>query len=86
MTFNSDKFECVRFWPGTTVPGFQYLAPDDTPITEKSRLRDLGVEISNDLKFNEHINNVVTSVSRLIGWVMRTFRRRSPNTMLTGNV
>ena len=83
MTFNSEKFECVRYWPGQCVPDFQYLAPDQTPIEEKKHLRDLGVEISRDLKFEEHIENVVTSASSLVGWAMRTFRRRSKNTMIT---
>ena len=83
MTFNSEKFECVRYWPGSSVPDFQYLAPDFKPIEEKKHLRDLGVEISSDLKFNEHIENVVTSASRLTGWAMRTFRRRSKATMMT---
>ena len=28
MTFNSEKFECVRYWPGNvSVPEFEYLAP-----------------------------------------------------------
>ena len=76
MTFNSDKFECVRYWPGTSVPDLQYLSPDQRPIEQKSHLRDLGVEMSSDVNFNVHIGNVVTSVSRLVGWSMRTFRRR----------
>ena len=41
------------------------------------------MEISSDLKFNEHIENVVTSASRMTGWAMRTFRRRSKGTMMT---
>ena len=55
MTFNSDKFECVRYWPGGKAPDTQYLSPDLTPIEQKDHLRDLGVEISSDLKFNDHI-------------------------------
>ena len=52
MTFNADKFECLRFWPGRTAkPEGQYMSPDNTPIEEKSHLRDLGVEISCDLTF-----------------------------------
>ena len=83
MTFNCDKFECLRYWPGNSVPDNQYLSPDLTPIEEKQHLRDLGVEISNDLKFGEHIGNVVSSASSMVGWAMRTFRRRSRNTMMT---
>ena len=35
MTFNSDKFESVRFWPKGNVADFKYLAPDQPPIQEK---------------------------------------------------
>ena len=83
MTFNSYKFECVRYWPGSCAPDTEYLSPDLTKIEEKEHLRDLGVEISSNLKFNDHIGNVVTSASSMVGWAMRTFRRRSRATMMT---
>ena len=83
MTFNSDKFECVRYWPGGSLPDTQYLSPDGTVIEQKDHLRDLGVEISSDLTFSDHIGNVVTGASQMVGWAMRTFRRRSRATMMT---
>ena len=84
MIFNSDKFECLRFWPGTTSkPDNQYKSPDDTIIDEKQHLRDLGVEISSDLTFSIHIENTVTAANRLVGWALRTFRRRSKLVMMT---
>ena len=61
----------------------QYLSPDNTPIEEKPHLRDLGVEISSDMSFTIHIENTVTDASRLVGWAMRTFRRRSKMVMMT---
>ena len=52
MVFNSDKFECLRFWPGkTSKPDFSYKSPDGTLIEEKEDLRDLGVQKSSDLTF-----------------------------------
>ena len=84
MTFNSEKFECLRFWPGKAdKPDFQYLAPDNTLIEEKQHLRDLGVEIGSDLTFTIHIENVVSGANRLVGWALRTFRRRSRLVMMT---
>ena len=87
MAFNCDKFQCLRNWPGRTqVPDYQYPSPDGTPIIEREPLRDLGVEISCNLEFEEHIANPVTSASRMVGWAMMTmmtFSRRSRNTMLT---
>ena len=33
MQFNSEKFECLRLWPGNTaIPEFDYLGPDYQPI------------------------------------------------------
>ena len=84
MVFNSDKFECVRFWPGKSQkPQSQYLAPDGTPIEEKDHLRDLGVQVGTDLTFNIHIQNTVAGANKLIGWALRTFRRRSLSVMMT---
>ena len=83
MTFNSDKFECLRYWPKQNKPDFCYKSPDGTIIEEKQHLRDLGVEMASDLTFSVHIANTVAGANRLVGWAMRTFRRRSKLVMLT---
>ena len=46
-------------------------------------MRDLGVELSNDLSFNLHIENTVAAANKLAGWALRSFRRRSRYVMLT---
>ena len=84
MKFNSDKFECLRFWPGRSeTPEQQYSGPDSQIIENKEHLRDLGVEISNDLTFSIHIQNVISSSSKLAGWALRSFRKRSKHVMST---
>ena len=84
MVFNSDKFECLRFWPGkSSKPSTGYVSPDGSPIEEKEHLRDLGVEISTDLSFSTHIQITVAAANKLIGWALRTFRRRSRLVMMT---
>ena len=84
MMFNSEKFECLRFWPGkTSTPEFIYKSPDGTAIEEKEHLRDLLVELGNDLSFTIHIQNTVSAANQLIGWALRTFRRRSRQIMMT---
>ena len=84
MVFNGEKFEALRYWPGkTTQPDSSYLDPVGLPIEEKSHLRDLGVEMGNDCTFSAHIENNVAAGNRLVGWAMRSFRRRSKNVMLT---
>ena len=84
MVFNSDKFELIRYWPrADTKPDISYSDPAGNIIEEKVHLRDLGVEMSNDLTFNLHIENVVAGANKLVGWALRTFRRRSSRLMLT---
>ena len=83
LQFNSKKFECLRYWPGTAIPEHFYLSPDGTRIEDKLNLRDLGVQLSSDCTFSIHIDNVVTSVSKMVGWVLRTFRSRRKVVMMT---
>ena len=82
MTFNSDKFESLRFWPGKVPkPDITYTAPDGQNIEDKQHLRDLGVENSNDLTFTVHIENTIAASNKLVGWAMRSFRRISKRVM-----
>ena len=84
MVFYSDKFECLRFWPGkTSKPTTEYVSPDGSPIEEKVHLRDLGVQIGTDMTFSIHIQNTISAANKLIGWALRTFRRRSRLVMIT---
>ena len=84
MRFNSEKFECLRFWADPeSKPPYQYLAPDNTTIEVKSDLRDLGVRVSSNLNFDIHIENICLAASRLVGWGLRTFAGRGRLVMLT---
>ena len=84
MVFNGYKFEALRYWPGkTTQPYLPYLDPLGVPIEEKSHLRDLGVAMGNDCTFSAHIEKSVAAGNKLVGWAMRSIRRRSKHVMLT---
>ena len=41
------------------------------------------MEMTNDLTFSVHITNTVSAANRLVGWALRTFRRRSRMVMMT---
>ena len=41
------------------------------------------MEMASDLTFSVHIANTVAAANRLVGWALRTFRRRSRLVMLT---
>ena len=84
MHFNGDKFECLRFWPNPSIaPKFDYLGPDGEVIEQKESLKDLGVYLSSDLSFKLQVEKTVSAASKLAGWGLRTFRRRSLGTMKT---
>ena len=41
-----------------------------------ANLKDLGIYISEDCKFDKHINNTVKTTQRISSWTLRTFRTR----------
>ena len=57
--------------------------PDNCSIEVKSNLKDLGVQLSSDLTFKLQVEKTVAAASKLAGWGLRSFRRRSKGTMKT---
>ena len=47
----------------------------------KSEARDLGVFVSCDGSFNEHINKICSKVKQRSGWILRSFTNRTPSFM-----
>ena len=84
MQFNSKKFECIRYGPqNTSATARKYTSNDGSSIKEVEHVRDLGIIMSRDGTFREHITNVTESARSLCGWVLRTFRTRDKLPMLT---
>ena len=85
MEFNSDKFELLRYrLRGSSVQdSLGYNSSTGSEIEEMTQVRDLGVTLSNDATFSEHISERIASVRTKIGWVLRTFRTRERLPMLT---
>ena len=50
-------------------------------IQQFSSLRDLGIIVSDNCKFDNHVDKVVKTVRRKIGWIMRTFTTRRTDIM-----
>lgn len=50
-------------------------------IQQFSSLRDLGIIMSDDCKFEEHLDKVAKTVRRKIGWILRTFVTRRTDIM-----
>ena len=84
MEFNGDKFESIRYWPNKEVRDqfdVEYVNEEGEIIEEKDCLKDLGIQLSNDLTFTKHIDKTVKTCRKTQGWVMRTFKTRSKDTM-----
>ena len=84
MTFNDLKFEMLRFGPDTTLKiCTSYTSPDGAIINIKDHVKDLGVTVSADGTFKEHITKICQSAKNMCAWILRTFKSRSPDLMLT---
>ena len=77
MAFNSNKFKYVFFTPSESVSHSNvYLCPKMNLIDKVENIKDLGITMSSNCNFNQHINNVYKQCSRLSGWILRTFISR----------
>ena len=82
--FNNKKFEAARRGTNDALKlTTSYTAPDGTIISEKDHLRDLGVTMSADSSFKQHIDKMCQSAKNMCAWILRTFQSRSPELMLT---
>ena len=51
-------------------------------INSNDHIRDLGITMSGDCSFNEHINMRAMKCRQLTGWILRTFKARDECVML----
>ena len=79
MKFNGSKFQCIRYGPNEELKNdtVYFTANMEGVIDQFSSLRDLGVILSDDAKFDCHIEKVVSKVRQKSGWIFRTFYSRS---------
>ena len=78
MLFNEDKFELLRYGRNKHIKQSTiYVGPQNNVINEQTNVKDLGIIMSNDLSFGEHINKVCNKVKQMCGWILRTFQTRS---------
>ena len=82
MEFNGDKFECIKFGTDKNLQEeYKYVNEDGKDIEEKDHLKDLGIQLSNDLTLSKHISKTVLTCRKTLGWIMRTFKTRNKYTM-----
>lgn len=65
----------------TDVKNFQYHL-DSFELPDVKCITDLGICISNNLKFRTHINNIVSKAHQRASLILRCFKCRDPNILL----
>ena len=78
MKFNGSKFQLLRYGTNEEIKNntIYFTTNMEEVIDQFSSLRDLGVIMSDNARFDDHIEKVATTVRRKIGWVLRTFYTR----------
>ena len=73
--YHGKKFVVMTFGDPSNTTTF--LDPDGQPIAVKTNTRDLGIQMSADLQFTIHTNNIIKKAQKMSGWALRTFRTRT---------
>ena len=83
MSLNDKKFEGVRYGPDENLKAeTNYTTPSGKTIEIKKSVKDLGVIMSDDCKFEDHINTTIEKAKNMSSWILRTFRTREVKPML----
>ena len=81
MKFNMDKFQLLQHGnnPYLKIP---YRLPDGQKLEGSECVRDLGLNISADLKWKHHTKTVTENATKFANWILRTIRSRDAEIML----
>ena len=77
MEFNPSKCVVIHITRSRTPVPSQYLLHGQV-LESVAGSKYLGVEISSNLSFNDHIQNITTSASRSLDFLKRNIRSRNP--------
>ena len=84
MLLNDGKFEAIRYGLNEILKAIsQYTAPSGKVIEVKKTIKDLGVLLSDDCTFKDHISSTIEKARNMVSWILRTFKTRNPTPMLT---
>ena len=82
--FNQEKFQYISYHMGDSSKiNNIYLSPDLNILPKSGEVKDLGILMSENCEFDNHIATVVKKCSRQCGWILRTFSTRSKPVLLT---
>ena len=84
MIFNDSKFIHLHYHhPKIQIDHENYLSADRRSIYTEHDTRDLGVVMSDDANYKNHIDSIVVKGNRQASWILRTFRSRNSLSMIT---
>ena len=83
MKFNGGKFQVLRYGPNNELKeNTNYFTGNMEDIIEQvNAVKDLGVILSDNAKFEDQIDKVCLKSRQKAGWIMRTFFSRDPEFM-----
>ena len=83
-SFNCDKFEAIRFHTSKNKahPNPSYNSYNGTPIPFQPHVKDLGVWMSANLTFSEHIRIIATKARQISGMTLRSLTSRKTEVLL----
>ena len=82
MSFNTEKFQLLKYGKDDELKQNEYSLPDIQLITESKQARDVGVIMTNDAKFSKQIKVVTNKAKCNVGMILQSFQRRDKNIML----
>ena len=92
MTLHEDKFEVIHYTLNRmnllrelpfTHELSTYVTPGGNEIQPTDTVKDLGVTLSNNGHWTEHVMRISSEGRRMAAWALRAFKDRSVTTMLT---
>ena len=78
MSFNCDKFECLKYGRNHDVKSqYEYKTPvEGITIDDCENLRDLGITMSSDGTYDKQISKVISKAKQKVAWITRSFYRK----------
>ena len=86
MVFNSQKFKYLSFSTNVSITSDYvnaYVCPNLYVIDNVNNLKDLGIIMSSNCSFEQHIIELCKRCTGLYGWILITFNSRESTVMMT---
>ena len=81
LKFNSLKFQALRYGQNKDTEDFNYVTPTGNDIPNEHTVKDLGIYMSQNMKFHDHIETIASKCRSMSGWILRTFATREATSM-----